>query len=120
MLAVRQARAPGPGAVELLAVLDDRPRAEAVYEQTRVGEVWFDVAPATGGGPVGVRWRPGQGFPAPSWWLDARGWPLVPGGVGTAAPVVDVWWHPDGKFPAVGTWRFPDGPRVGVRERSGE
>jgi hypothetical protein len=113
-LAVRQTRLPGPGAAELFAVLDDRPRVESVYKPTHVGDVWFDVTPATGGGPVGVRWRTGVGFPAPSWWLDTRGWPVLPGG--TASPVVDVWWHPVGPFPAAGSWRFPDGPRVGVRD----
>jgi hypothetical protein len=77
---------------------------------TRIGDVWFDLRPALPNPQaVSLRWRKAPGYPAPSWSMDAPGWPVFPGGTGGASPIVESWWNPDAPFPADGNWLQPTG-----------
>lgn len=123
-LALLQNRLDG-GKVRMVASIEDRPkdrpRATDAVSAYRVGDVWFEVGPAVPRpDPVAVRWRAVSGFPAPSWSIDAVGWPAAPGGKGAAATQMGAWWSPDRPFPQTGAvWSPPAGAKlVGTRAAS--
>ncbi len=61
--------------------------------QPRPGFVWFDVQGA--GGKVGaLRWENEPGYPAPVWRVNRGHWDTV----GSPAPVVEVWYRPEGEI----------------------
>jgi hypothetical protein len=107
-LALWQNRPGADGRLDLLAALEPDPKLVSPVAPARVRDAWFEVTPATPGGPVAVRWQSSVGFPAPAWSLGVGGWPTVPGG-GPAAPVVEAWWSPDAPFPKAATWTVPPG-----------
>jgi hypothetical protein len=112
-LALLQNRLDG-GQLRMVASIEDRPAAAEVVTVARPGEAWFEVGPAVPkAAPVAVRWRAVPGYPAPTWAVDAGGWPVVPGGKGAAAPLVKAWWHPDTPVPRTGAaWVPPPGLKL--------
>lgn len=73
------------GGLELTALFDRGGGAADLLAPARVGDVWFDLAPAAPA-PVTVRWATDPGWPAPTWQLSTRGWPQ-----GTPAKLT-AWW----------------------------
>jgi hypothetical protein len=60
--------------------------------EPRPGFVWFDVQ--GGSSKAGaLRWENEPGYPAPVWRVNRGHWDTI----GSPAPVVDVWYRPDGE-----------------------
>lgn len=98
------------GGLRLFTTIEDRPKPTDPLSVARIGDVWFEVRPVlTNPGPISLRWRTAPGYPAPSWSLDAPGWPVFPGGKAGASPLLEAWWSPGGPFPARGAWMAPTG-----------
>jgi hypothetical protein len=79
----------------LLLQQRDTPAHKQILLEPRSRRVWFEVTPRDSDLPIGLRWGPQPGYPAPAWSLSVAEWPLPAGTSKPAWPQVKVWWSWD-------------------------
>lgn len=103
-VAVPRQRLTDSGGLELVALADRDPKFGAkVLTPARVGDVWFELNPATRSA-VAVKWTNTTGWPCPAWAVETPAWPTDSGKA--AVPAISAWWS-EWPFAAAGSWAAP-------------